>query len=143
MVYERRCVYKHVVLRHQWYESRLRQEGLIVKQTHATSYHDTPHIDIHMGSVCFPFKFKKKMMITNPDHNTLGPRKRTDTEPTYIYIYVYINVYMCIYIHICTISKYTRNAWALPRRCSVEVSQSQTHVDATSQNSLCEKQQRY
>ena len=30
---------------------------------------------------------------------------------------------------------YTRNAWVLPRRCSVEVSHSQTNVDATSQNS--------
>ena len=62
-----------------------------------------------------------------------------------------------MYTHI-----YPRNAWALPRRCSVEVSHSQTNVDATSQNScgknnkvlgniklppplklLWEKQQRY
>ena len=44
----------------------------------------------------------------------------------YIYdIYIYI-IYIYIYI-------YTRNAWALPRRCSVEVSHSQTNVDATSQ----------
>ena len=38
-----------------------------------------------------------------------------------------------IYIYI-----YTRNAWAQPRRCSVEVTHSQTNVDATSQNS-CRK----
>jgi len=37
-------------------------------------------------------------------------------------------VYIHIYIH-------TQNPWALPRRCSVEVSHSQTNVDATSQNS--------
>ena len=37
---------------------------------------------------------------------------------------------MYVYIYI-----YTRNAWALPRRCSVEVSHSQTNVDAPSQNS--------
>ena len=30
---------------------------------------------------------------------------------------------------------YTRNAWVLPRRCSVEVCNSQTNADATSQNS--------
>ena len=30
---------------------------------------------------------------------------------------------------------FTRNAWALPRHCSVEVSHSQSNVDATSQNS--------
>ena len=29
---------------------------------------------------------------------------------------------------------YTCNAWALPRRCSVEVSHSPTNVDATSHN---------
>ena len=37
-------------------------------------------------------------------------------------------MYVSIYLYI-----YTRNAWALPRRCSVEVSHSQTNVDATSQ----------
>ena len=39
-----------------------------------------------------------------------------------------------VYIYI-----YTRNAWALPRRCSVEVSHSQTNVDAISQNSYGKK----
>ena len=55
----------------------------------------------------------------------------------YIYIYTFICVYskkieskytiynnMCVYI-------YTRNAWALPRRCSVEGPHSQSNVVAT------------
>ena len=44
------------------------------------------------------------------------------------YNYILLNINISIYI-------YTRNAWVLPRRCSVEVSHSQTHADATSQNS--------
>jgi hypothetical protein len=46
----------------------------------------------------------------------------------YRWIKMDIDGYVYIYIH-------TRNAWAKPRRCSVEVSHSQTNVDATSQNS--------
>ena len=56
----------------------------------------------------------------------------------YICIYIYVYIYVCIYIYICMymyICIYTRNAWVLPRRCSVEVSDSQTNADATSQNS--------
>jgi len=41
---------------------------------------------------------------------------------------IYI-IYNIMYIYI-----YTRNAWALPKHCSVEVSHSETHVDAISQN---------
>ena len=41
----------------------------------------------------------------------------------------YISLHIYTYI-------YTRNAWVLPRRCSVEVSHSQTNADATSQNSF-------
>ena len=41
-----------------------------------------------------------------------------------IYICVYIYIYIDIYI-------YTRNAWALPQRCSVEGSHSQSNVVAT------------
>ena len=47
-----------------------------------------------------------------------------------IYPLIHTHIYIYIYIYI-----YTRNAWALPRLCSVEVSHSQTNVDATSQNS--------
>jgi len=38
----------------------------------------------------------------------------------YLYIYTYISVYI-----------YMRNAWALPRRCSVEGPHSQSNVVAT------------
>ena len=47
-------------------------------------------------------------------------------KPVIYGIYPLIRIY--IYIYTC-------NAWALPRLCSVEVSHSQTNVDATSQNS--------
>ena len=59
----------------------------------------------------------------------------------YIYIYIYIYIYVCVYVMLCDVM-YTRNAWALPRRCSVEVSHSQRNVDATSQIPM-EKQQWY
>ena len=48
----------------------------------------------------------------------------------HVYVYMYIygqrhpHDYTCIYI-------YTRNAWALPRRCSVEGPHSQSDVVAT------------
>ena len=48
---------------------------------------------------------------------------------------MYINIYVCVCIYVCI---YTRNAWALPRRCSIEVSHSQRNLDATSQNSFGE-----
>ena len=48
---------------------------------------------------------------------------------TYIYIYVYTAaVYVYIYI-------YTRNAWVLPRRCSVYMSHSRTNDVANYRNS--------
>ena len=46
----------------------------------------------------------------------------------YVYIYIHIYMYTYIYIHIYI---YTRNAWALPQRCSVEGSHSQSNVTAT------------
>ena len=51
----------------------------------------------------------------------------------YIYgVVIYLSVYLvCIYI-------YTRNAWVLPRRCSVEVSHSQTNDVANYRNSYGE-----
>ena len=49
----------------------------------------------------------------------------------YIYIYIYIGyIYIYIYIYI-----YTRNAWVLPRRCSVYMSHSRTHDVANYHNS--------
>ena len=42
-------------------------------------------------------------------------------------------IYNCLYIYI-----YTRNAWVLPRRCSVEVSHSQTNDVANYRNSYGE-----
>ena len=36
--------------------TQIEKRSLTVKQTHETSYHDTPHTGIHMGSVRFPFK---------------------------------------------------------------------------------------
>ena len=41
----------------------------------------------------------------------------------YIYIYIYKHLYIHVYIN--------RNAWALPRRCSVEGRHSQSNVVAT------------
>ena len=49
----------------------------------------------------------------------------------YIYTYIYIHIYIHIYI-------YTRNAWVLPRRCSVAVSHSQTNDVANYCNSYGE-----
>ena len=48
---------------------------------------------------------------------------------TYIYIYIHTHIHAGMYIYIYTV--YTRNAWALPRRCSVEVPHSQSNVVAT------------
>ena len=55
---------------------------------------------------------------------------------------IYIYIYICIYIYIINVYDflysiyiYTRNAWALPRRCSVEVSHSQTNDVANYRNS--------
>ena len=48
----------------------------------------------------------------------------------YLYIYIYIS-HITYYI-------YTRNAWVLPRRCSVEVSHSQTNDVANYRNSYGE-----
>ena len=45
--------------------------------------------------------------------------------------------YICIYIYTHT-RIYTRNAWVLPRRCSVEVSHSQTNDVANYRNSYGE-----
>ena len=58
-------------------------------------------------------------------------------ENEWIYMELHM-LYMCTYIYIyirATPGQNTRNAWALPRRCSVEVSHSQTNVDTISQNS--------
>ena len=48
----------------------------------------------------------------------------------YTYIYIYTSIYHNTYIYI-----YTRNAWVLPRRCSIEVSHSQTNDVANYRNS--------
>ena len=53
----------------------------------------------------------------------------------YIYIYTYTYMYIHIYIYIYI---YTRNAWVLPRRCSVEISHSQTNDVANYRNSYGE-----
>ena len=52
------------------------------------------------------------------------------TISIYIYIYIHITYYI-LYI-------YTRNAWVLPRGCSVEVSHSQTNDVANYRNSYGE-----
>ena len=58
-------------------------------------------------------------------------------EFTYVYIVcVYIYIYIVsVHIYIVYIYIYTRNAWVLPRRCSVEVSHSQTNDVANYRNS--------
>ena len=57
-----------------------------------------------------------------------------DHTPYNPYMYHVLTIaYISLHIHIYI---YTRNSWVLPRRCSVEVSHSQTHADATSQNSF-------
>ena len=57
----------------------------------------------------------------------------------HIYIYIKIYIYIQSYIHIHKdIYIYTRNAWVLPRRCSVEVSHSQTNDVANYRNSYGE-----
>ena len=57
----------------------------------------------------------------------------TYTLVYHICICVYIYMYTHTYIYI-----YTRNAWVLPRRCSVEVSHSQANDVANYRNSYGE-----
>ena len=54
-------------------------------------------------------------------------------------MYVYVcTISIYIYISHITYYIYTRNAWVLPRRCSVEVSHSQTNDVANYRNSYGE-----
>ena len=85
-------------------ENRLRQETLlIVKQTHDTSYDDTPHTDIHMGSTRFPLK--ETMMITNRNHNIPGGPENTPNP--YIYIYIHVSKHICVRYQISYIASFS------------------------------------
>ena len=50
----------------------------------------------------------------------------------YVYVCMYMYMYMYIYMYVCIC---TRNAWVLPRRCSVYMSHSRTNDVANYRNS--------